>query len=355
MAALARDRKVLQLARDLGLPARGDALAAIRGHALRQVGAIMGAAPISVDTLETLRRVVADKFRVKVELIESDADIARIEAEHADFSPYLHKQLSAEFLEGTTEGVTIERDEYDPFRCRFLVVADARGDRRARAYFTVWHELSHLLVHPEQLPIPGFRRTPPPEELAKDPIEQVVDHVAGHVAFYEPLFRPAAEAVIATYGGVTFDAIEEIRARAGIVSASLFATAMQAILYTPVPMALVTVGLVLKPAERRKARSPQADLGIALPVPPTPQPRLTACIPNHAADRAGLRIWRHMRVPAGSALSQVLLTEGGRTLVAAEDQSWWETSDKGPLPSLPLRVEAIRLGRFVYGLISVAM
>jgi hypothetical protein len=42
------------------------------------------------------------------------------------------------------------------------------------------------------------------------------------------------------------------------------------------------------------------------------------------------------------------------TLGADEDQEWWETSRSGWLAALPLRVEAVRRGRFVYGLISVA-
>ena len=353
MATLARDRKVLELARDLGLPARRDPVAAILRHALGQVDLLFRSSPIPIDSLETLRRVVANKFRAKIEIIEDDTDVHRIAAENVDFSPYLHQQLAREFLEGTTEGVTVERESYTPLRSRFLVIADGRIGRRARVYFTVWHELSHLLVHPTQLAFPGFRRTAPPEERAKDPLEQVVDHVAGHVAFFEPLFRLPAETAMATHGGATFAAIEDARERAGIPRASLYAAAMRTILYTRVPTALVTVDLVLKPSERRCLRPPQTDLGLALPPTPTPQLRLTGYVANRAAESGGLEIWRHMRVPAQSALARAFLNESDGLWVASEDQSWWGTSEKGLLPSLPLRVEALRRGRFVYGLISV--
>lgn len=356
MAALSRSPRVIQLARDLGLSTRGDCLGAIRTHARRQIDELVRTSPIPIGTLDTLRRMVANKFRVCLEVIETDADVERIAAEHVGFAPHLHRRLATEFIEEATEGITLEREQHDPVLFRYLVVVDGRGDRAARAYFTAWHELSHLLVHPPQLAMPGFRRTPAQEELERDPLEQVVDHVAGHVAFYEPLFRPAVEEAFTAAGAVNFAAIDEARARAAIPGASLYATAIQAIAYTAAPVALVTLDRVLKPTEQRLLRAPQHDLGLAPAPTVTPQLRVTACIRNAAADASGIRIWRHMRVPAESVLAQAFSEPAvfEEVWVAEEDQSWWATSDKGALSPLPLQVEAMRRGRFVYGLIAVA-
>jgi hypothetical protein len=353
VANLTRDLKVLQLARDLGLSTRGDPLSAIRTYALNQVYSIISNSPLPITTLAVLRRTLASKFRVQIETIESDEDIERIAVEYADFSPHLRRRLRDEFLTGTTEGISLQRENFDPLRARFLVVADGRGEQGARTYFTIWHELSHLLVHPSQLPIPGFRRTPSPPEISKDPIEQVVDHVAGQIAFFEPLFRPAAMASIATHGGLTFAAIDHARAQAEIPTASIYASAIQMVEYTSTPSALVAIAKILKPTEHRRLHSLQQDLGIAPAPLPMPQLRVTALIANRAAQSCGLEIWRNMRVPEDSVLSSAFAAEGPGTWVGDEDQSSWSTSANGPLTALPIRIEATRQGRFVYGLISV--
>lgn len=62
-----------------------------------------------------------------------------------------------------------------------------------------------------------------------------------------------------------------------------------------------------------------------------------------------------MRVPAESVLSRAFTSAVDLTVGADEDQGWWETSRGGPLPTLPLRVEAARRGRYVYGLISLPL
>lgn len=355
MVGLSRNPRVIQLARDLDLPSRGDCVDAIRAHARRQVDELVRTSPIPINTLETLRRMVANRFRARLELISTDEDVARIAGEHAGFARHLHRRLVAEFLDGSTEGITLGREEHDPVLFRYLIVVDARGERASRAYFTAWHELSHLLVHPPQLSFPGFRRTPARAELEKDPLEQLVDHIAGHVAFYEPLFRPAVEGAFAAAGRVTFAAIDDARARAAIPDASLYATAIQAITHTTEPVALVTVDHVLKPSEARRLRSPQQDLGL-MPAPiPQPQLRVTACIRNPAAESSGITIWRHMRVPTDSVLARPFSADATpqNTWVAEEDQSWWSTSDRGALPPLPLCVEVLQRGRFVYALIGV--
>src|SRR5438034_10775014 len=75
MNALGRNPKIIKLARDLGLPIRGDCASHIAKHARHVVDRIVQDSIVRVTDLETLRRVVADKLRVKLEFIYSDADI----------------------------------------------------------------------------------------------------------------------------------------------------------------------------------------------------------------------------------------------------------------------------------------
>jgi hypothetical protein len=92
----------------------------------------------------------------------------------------------------------------------YLAIIDARGPRKARAYFTAWHELAHLLLYPpRQLVLEGCRRTPTDDAKQKDPVESAVDQIAGLLAFWEPLFMPA----LLANKELTFEAIGARRQR----------------------------------------------------------------------------------------------------------------------------------------------
>jgi hypothetical protein len=349
MAQLARDPKVVKLAKDLGLDWHGDCLVAVRAHALAQVEAIKCGSPIPVGDLDALRLMVADKFRVRLEFINEDADIERIATQYLDFHPFLRQRLVVEFARGSTEGITLEREQWEPRFFKYLAVVDARGDRAPRAYFTAWHELTHLLIYPAQLPFPEFRRTPPATERAKDPIESVVDHVAGRLAFHPPFFAPALDQAVVEHGGLSFEAIEAAR-DAAAPTASLFATAMGSIQVLRSPALFVAADMALKAEERRFSGSHQQAFGFAAAMIQE-QLRLTTVAPNDFVARSRLAIRRSMRVPADSVLAQAHASSGDLTVGADEDQGWWETSRGGALPPLSIRVEAVRRGRYVYGLI----
>jgi hypothetical protein len=352
MGQLAAEPKVVKLAKDLGLDWRGDCLGTIREHALSQVERIMRDSPIPIDSLDALRWIVADKFRVKLEFLRENDDIDRIVSEYPDFHHLLRQRLIHEFVNGSTEGITLERYEWDPRIFRYLAVVDARGDRATRAYFTAWHEIAHLLLHPEQLPFPGFRRTPAVKEREKDPIESVVDHVAGRVAFYPPFFRPALERAMTANGGLTFAALDAAR-EAAAPTASLFATAMGSIQLVDTPSLLVTAEMALKAEERRFSRGPQQAFDFAT-VSVQEKLRVTTVVPNDLASDSSLAIRRNMRIPTESVLAQAHVSISDVSLTADENQSAWETTRGGPLARMPLRVHAVRRGRFVYGLISRA-
>ncbi|MGH7514126.1 MAG: hypothetical protein ACREOQ_14525 [Gemmatimonadales bacterium] len=309
-------------------------------------------ADFPVGDLEALRLVVANKLRLKIEVIRTDADVERIADEHEGFHPALRQRLRHEFLNSTTEGLALERDDWDPRLFRYLAVIDARGERAARALFTAWHEITHLLLHPPQLAFPNFRRTPPQVEIEKDPLESAVDHVAGRLAFYPPFYGPALEEAIAAEGGLSFRALDLARETAA-PTASLFAAAIGSINHVAIPILFVSVKLGLKKAEARAITSPQGAFPFAEPAA-NEVLRAVAVIANEAAAGSDLCIRRNMRVPEQSVLTAAYEAPSEVDLEALEDQSWWETSSTGPLPELPIRVRARRRGRFVYGLIEAA-
>ena len=83
-------------------------------------------------------------------------------------------------------------------------------------------------------------------------------------------------------------------------------------------------------------------------IPPSLRLRDVIC---NAAARGALRFHRHLRVPAESVIA-LAFREMSSERVGLEDQSWWETSARGALQALPVRVHAERRGPVVYALIA---
>ena len=177
-----------------------------------------------------------------------------------------------------------------------------------------------------------------------------MDHVAGRLAFYTPFFKPALVSAIETHGRLTFHTIEVARDQAA-PSASLLATAFHSIKYMSEPMLLISVDLNLKKSEARAVSSLQQHLDIARPKI-IPKLQITILVPNERAKKRFFEIKRNMRVPKRSVLMQAFESPSDIDLEAEEDQDWWETSQSGRLSPMPIRVEAVRRGRFVYGLVS---
>ena len=347
---LNNDPEVLKLARDLHLPWRGDALRQIRDCAIARVGRTLTDSPVPVEDLDTLRAVVANKFGVHLEFLTEDSDVLRVGQRYQDFHRHLPRRLQEEFVRGNTEGITLKRENWDPIQFQYLAVVDARGPRSYRAFFTAWHEITHLIVHPEQLPFPGFRRAPNDDEIHKDPIERVVDYVAARIGFYPPLFAPILEDAVRTAGSFSFRALDLAR-QAATPNPSLHATALAGIRFTSEPTVFLTAELACRAAEARALRSPQQTFDFAR-VEPEFDLRAVSLATNEAARQSRLAIHPNIRVPPNSVISQAFERSEDQDLRQLENQDWWETSKNGALPELRLDVQATRRGRFVYGLLQ---
>jgi hypothetical protein len=285
-----------------------------------------------VQTMDDLRLLIADKLSVKIELLHSDEDVDRVAERYGHVIGYFRRVLRAEFLKSDTEGLLIDNPKPGKGGRDYLVIVDARGSRKVRAYFTVWHELAHLLLYPrKQLVLEGFRRTPTNDAKQKDPIESVVDHVAGSLGFWEPLFKPALDE--AATKGLSFLAIEHACAEVA-PDASFYAACLATIRAWDSPVVFVTAEVC-----------PKSD-------GTEPSLRLQAVVANEGARAIGCQLRKHMRVPQTSVLWQGFHDLLGRLHVGVENQSAWEVSDRGRLSPLHWHVEAARRGQFVYGLLT---
>jgi hypothetical protein len=162
MTDLTHHAKLKQLARNLHIPDDGDCLRELRDHAIASVQKML--TEWSVETIGDLRSLVADKLSVKIESIGEDQDTERLAEKYGQVMSGFRHLLRAEFIKGDTEGLLIDNPKPGKGGRDYLVIVDARGPRKTRAYFTAWHELAHLLLYPrKQAVFAGFRRTPTPE------------------------------------------------------------------------------------------------------------------------------------------------------------------------------------------------
>src|SRR5262249_17052748 len=97
-------------------------------------------------------------------------------------------------------------------------------------FFTRWHEIAHrLTTHADGGDTePGYRSE-------HDPIERLMDEIAGHVGFYGPIFDPAYKQASFEKAHLTFNMVEAIIGAAfpaASFQATLFACARR--LTTPV-------------------------------------------------------------------------------------------------------------------------
>ena len=333
MTELMRHPKLRQIARDLELPASDDALRDLREHAVERVRDMVEG--WTLDTVEELRLRVADQLSVKLVFITSDDDVYQLAAEFPQYKLRhlsLRRLLEKEFITGDTEGLLLDNPSPVKGSRRYLAIIDARGARAPRAYFTGWHEVAHLLLcPPRQRVFDGFRRSPNEVQRRKDPLESAVDHIAGLLAFWEPIFKPA---LIGTAGkNLTFAAIEaaaeQVAPGASLYAASLAATRVWD-----------DAAIFLTGEEATKTDGS----GLAL--------RLQTVIPNDLARRLDVNVRRSMRVPMTSALSRAFYETPDTECTASEDQALWEVAGRGNLPKLPWGVQAIRRGNAVYAILK---
>lgn len=286
----------------------------------------------SVETIAELRSLVADKLSVKIELIGEDQDAERLAEKYGQVMSGFRQLLRAEFIKADTEGLLIDNPKPGKGGRDYLVIIDARAARKTRAYFTAWHELAHLLLYPRrQAVFEGFRRASTPEAKLKDPVESAVDHIAGLLAFWEPLFKPAL--LNAASDGLSLEAIE--RACMDVApGASLQSACLSAVRIWNEPVAFVTAAI-----------SPKSD-GIA------PSLRVRNIVTNDSAREMGCKVRKQMRIPPASALSKAFGDIFARRHCGAENQADWEVSGRGSLTALGWQVEAVRRGPLVYGLLT---
>ena len=310
--------EILELAKELGV----SAVKPVDGilHYCRQQIDCWVAEAGRVADIEALESLVTQRLQTVFEEIRSDADFDRITNNYARAKKdpvFAAMRFRFDDARNPTYGVLVQRKNAAPDAMdRFVAVIDCRGSKLARRFFTRWHEIAHRMTTHADIEEPAYRSE-------HDPLERLMDEIAGHVGFYEPLFQPAYQRASDGQSLLTFGTVE------AIIGSAFPAASFQATLFactrrvtTPVVYLEAALGHKKEVKRRLQTRSLFDD------DPPSGELRAVKVIVNQAAQQERFTIPTNMRVPADSVIHRLFeadpLTDGD----GEESLSQWESQGK---------------------------
>lgn len=326
MASLRQTPQIHKLATDLGIRMRpgDDPVAAILKYTESRVKSLL-VGVTDCHTLSELLDWIANKVGTSFELIRSDEDLHRIKEKYLARREAAFVRLEDEFSQEVF-GVTFKLLNRQAWEPQHVSVIDCRGQKAARAYFTKWHELAHLLTQTEQMRL-VFRRTHYSINGA-DPEESLMEVIAGTMGFYQPIVHNFIK------GDISFEAIEDLRQQL-CPEASWQSSLINFSKRWNYPCILLRAEMGLKRGEATKLNQKRFDFIQG----PKPALRAVHVTPNDLAREQGLLIHKNMRVPLRSVVHRVFIGESPHE-DAVEDLSWWETSRGLSLEQRQVRVQA---------------
>lgn len=296
-------------------------------------------------SLEQLQEAVCLHLNLVIEEIWSEEDLTSVVKKYISMGEIVFATLRDE-LDDDTYASLMEREHIVAgAKDRYVAVIDCRGEKAARRYFTRWHEIAHLLTHVKQLELP-FRRVHRSSVTRADPIERLMDIIAGEVGFFDPIFYPVLSQELANNQVLTFDGIQRIRDRlcpkASFQSALIACTKRSAI-----PTIVLEAKMAYKKAEEAVVRSRQMQMfGTVLP---KQKLRAVESTQNPAARSLKFIIHRNIAIPAASIITKHFeLTDDPEQsrLVASGDEelSIWRHTDGEAIGFGRVHIEAKRIG-----------
>jgi hypothetical protein len=272
-----------------------------------------------IDALESL---VTKRLQTIFEEIRTDEDWDRLKEVYArGKKEFVFAAMRTKFDDdhNLTYGALVERRNADPSDPdRFVAVIDCRGSKFARRFFTRWHEIAHrLTTHADG------RDTEPCYRSEHDPLERMMDEIAGHIGFYDPIFRPAYIQACEGAAHLKFKTVDSV-IRTAFPAASFQATLFACVRRATTPVVYLEAELAYKRDVKRRLRTP--SLFGDDPVPG--ELRAIKVIANKAAQQDGFTVPTNMRVPANSVIHRLFNADSQTTDSASEDLSHWESQGR---------------------------
>jgi len=298
-----------------------------------------------VTDIDALEALVTRRLQLVFEEIRADEDFDRLTQVYArEKREFVFATMRSKFdeAENPTFGALImRRNAGANSPDRYVAVIDCRGNKLARRFFTRWHEIAHrLTTHADGGDTePGYRSE-------HDPIERMMDEIAGHVGFYGPLFDPVFRQASEGKPLLTFGTVESI-IRDAFPAASFQATLFACARRVTTPVVYLEAALNHKKEVKRK----MATKSLFDVEPPPGELRAVKVIPNKAAQDEGFTIPTNMRVPAGTVIHRLFDAEVQASESASEDLNQWESKGKS-LEARAVMVEGRKVADRVFAIMQ---
>lgn len=330
--------QIAKLARDLGIPIKVDPVDGILNFCDQSVAEMMCDFP-DCETLSGMLDCIAAKVGIVFEEVWSDDDVSHLVEKYATMDELGFVTLEEE-LSGDTYGMTIRCQCCEVWEPQFVSVIDCRGDKSARAYYTKWHEVAHVLTLTDETRI-SFKRTHASAN-AKDPEERIMDLIAARLGFHPAMTAKFMHA----YKDISFETVDALRAQL-CPRASRQAALINFSRFWPTPCILIRAAMGLKKHQQRQLD----QQSFFFHDQPKEALRAVSVTRNDAAREMKFAVYPNWRVPERSVIFQV---HSGDIEYAEgiEDLAWWESSDGKCLDACSVRVQARRFGDSVDALIT---
>lgn len=329
MIALDQEREVVDLAETLGLT--GSPVAAIINFCQEQIDTWVSEAG-GVSGVNELESVVADRLHLVFEEVYDEADFDRLKEKYVPMGEPIFAALHLD-LTDDTYGTMIRLKNGT-----HIAVIDCRGDKAARRFFTRWHEIAHLLVE-EDVEKQVFRST-------DEPLERLMDQIAGNVGFYESIFSPLFDKHLAEGVPLTFEVVEAIR-QEFCSYASFQSTLYACHRRMATPMLYVEACLEYTASERRGLN----QLKMFDECKPLKKLRVQRVVPNSPASEMDLTARINMRVPESSIIYTTFQEELADSS-GEENLKTWTFSKGGSLIDCEVFIQARRIDQLVMAIIQ---
>ena len=299
-------------------------------------------------TIGQLEALVTQRLQMVFEEIRSDADFDRIKEQYARAKKdpvFATMRFRFDDAENPTYGALVRRNVGDDAPDRFVAVIDCRGGKLARRFFTRWHEIAHrLTTHADQgVQEPAYRSE-------HDPIERMMDEIAGHVGFYGPFFEPVFQAAHAGKALLTFETVKAVL-DGGFPEASFQATLNACAKRLPTPVVYLEAALGHKKAVKEEIEDDSPRL-FAFEEPP-PELRAVRAVANEAAQAEKFVIpTEHAGAGIVGDPLACSRTDGERDAASREDLGIWSDSKGKKLEGRAVAVEARRVADRVIAIVQ---
>lgn len=297
-----------------------------------------------VTSISALEALVTQRLQMVFEEIRDDVDFDRLTQAYArEKREYVFATMRSKFddAENPTFGaLVLRRNAASDSPDRYVAVIDCRGNKLPRRFFTRWHEIAHrLTTHADGAD------TEPAYRSEHDPIERLMDEIAGHIGFYAPIFDPVFQQSMEGNLLFSFATVESIINQC-FSEASFQATLVACTRRLTTPIIYLEAKLDHKKEVKRKMATPRL-FGDDSPG----ELRAVKVIPNKSAFENGFMIPTNMRVPAGSAISRLFENSLQSSEHAIEDLSEWESRGRS-LQQQAVAVEARRIADRVIAIVQ---